>query len=72
MNDSPVVTPPRSAAYVLADQAVDGHLPDLLKSWRDQGLSYGAIARELVMRGAVVSDEGVRSWCQRLLVEASV
>jgi transposase-like protein len=56
----------------LADQAVDGHLPDLLKSWRDQGLSYGAIARELVMRGAVVSDEGVRSWCQRLLVEAPV
>jgi hypothetical protein len=47
----------------LADQAVDGHLPDLLKSWRDQ---------ELVMRGAVVSDEGVRSWCQRLLVEAPV
>lgn len=72
MNDSPVVSAPRSAAYLEANQAVDGHLPDLLKSWRDQGLSYGAIARELSGRGAVVSDEAIRAWCQRLLTEASV
>jgi hypothetical protein len=73
VDDTDVVTeakpaPPRSAAYVEANQAVDGHLVDLLKSWRDQGLSYDAIAGELRDRHVIVTGASVRNWCVRLLV----
>lgn len=62
--------PPRSVAYLEADQAAGGDLADLLRNWRAEGLSYAAIRDELRDRGAKVSDEAVRAWCLRLVQEA--
>jgi len=48
----------------LVDRILEGKLTDRLTQWRDEGLSYDAIARRLDADHDIgVTAETVRKWC---------
>lgn len=54
----------------LVDRILDGRTAELLRSWREEGLSFDAIARRLEARHAItVTGETVRTWCADLLAD---
>lgn len=58
--------PPTGTIFPLADRIFGGKLAEQLTEWRDQGLSYDSIARELHARGVTTTGETVRRWCSEL------
>jgi intein-encoded DNA endonuclease-like protein len=61
---------PRSPAYQMANQLMQGRLADRLKELRDKGLSFDAIARTLHRDADVVTTgTTVASWCRALGID---
>lgn len=60
-----------SALYLLADRALDGQLEDLLRRWRDAGVTRRTAARLLAQEldGIEISYETVRRWINDLAEE---
>ena len=47
----------------LVDRILDGNLDALLKDWRDEGLSFDAISRRLLVEHSIdVGADTVRKW----------
>ena len=56
----------RPSGYPYTNLLLKGRLAELLEQWRDEGLSYDAIAARLRFEhGVVVTGETVRVWHQR-------
>jgi hypothetical protein len=58
----------RTALFKLIDQALDGQLEDLLRSWARAGVSRRAAARLLTdsLGGIEIAPETVRRWMREL------
>lgn len=58
----------RSALYLLTDRALDGRLEELLRRWRDAGVTRRTAARLLAQEldGIEISFETVRRWINDL------
>lgn len=64
------VMPPNSPSYRMADRLSDGRLADILRTARDEGLSYQRIAFQLhTDLGVEVSDQTIANWCLDLGIE---
>jgi len=61
----------RSPVFEIADKALDGQLAARLRAWRSDGLTFDAIARELLAEDLTVTAESVRNWCIRLGIHES-
>ncbi len=63
---------PRSTVYALTNRLMDGALPELLQRWRNEGLSFYAMARRLEdEQDVMVSHETIRQWCHDLGIVGS-
>lgn len=61
---------PPSSLYTLADKLLDGDLEQTLRTARDNGTPFDAIARDLHAQGVSVTGETVRNWCIRFGIHA--
>lgn len=66
----PFVARGRQPLLPLVDRLLKGKLAPTLQGWRDEGLSFAAMARRLEDdHDVIVTDETVRRWCDELGVE---
>lgn len=56
-------------SFDLINTALEGGLRTRLDKWREQGLSYESIAKELDRLGYGVSHQTVKRWFQQLAAE---
>lgn len=58
--------PMQSPVFTIINKMLDGTLEQRLTDWRAEGLTFEAIARELLAEDITVTGATVRNWCIRL------